>query len=315
MMSQTPRPSTLTLLTLLLLGMNLGVPGLWGQHRATDAKDAPVADNLVVIVADIQRHLGDDLYRFPPATDLLGQNVFRVGLIRLANWEKLNPGQAQDVLALNRALCWERLGAFSEALKEFQSTEKSTPDPALRKAAGEGISAAEKVLAILAVPMDQSVPRIYENQLRDQASALDKLARNFAPSQSARAAIARNLRERVNIRLAEFLAAVRFISPFTTQDAMQALRANVDVHKTSRLQQWHKLRLAEFHMELAKEYCIRFDPDGADFVLKDFLAYCDPARKLLLEVERADGFPEKPEARHLLASLEAFMSSTTDRAR
>jgi hypothetical protein len=246
---------------------------------------------------------------------VLGQNVFRAGLVRMANWEKLHPGQAKDVLAINRALCWERLGAFGEAEREYREAEKSSPDPAIRRAAAEGAETAVKVQEIIAVPIDQSIPRIYESQLRNQARALDQLARSLKSSQPARAALVQSLRERVDIRLAEFLAAVRFISPYTTQDALTALKANVENHRNSRLQQWHKLRLAEFYIELAKEYCIRYDPEGADFVLKDFMAYCDPARKLLLEVERADGFPEKPEARHRLAALEAFITATSDRSR
>jgi tetratricopeptide (TPR) repeat protein len=303
----------------MLLSLSVGMvllsnPAV-GQQRALAPKDAPVADNLVVIVADIQRHTGEDLYRYPAPTDVLGQNVFRAGLIRMANWEKLHPGQARDVLAINRALCWERLGAFGEAEREYREAEKASPDATIKRAAAEGAATATKVQEIIAVPTDQSIPRVYEAQLRDQARALDQLARSLNSGQPARAALVRSLRERVDIRLAEFLAAVRFISPYTTQDAVTALKANVETHRNSRLQQWHKLRLAEFYIELAKEYCIRYDPEGADFVLKDFMAYCDPARKLLLEVERADGFPEKPEARHRLASLEAFITSTGDRAR
>jgi hypothetical protein len=283
-------------------------------QRASNTRDLPVADNILIITADIYRHLGEDPYRFPPPTDVVGQNVFRAGLVRLANWEKLNPGKSQDIVAMAKAFCWERLGAIAEARSEYENAETKSPSPNLKRAAAEGKNTMERFLKILAVPVDQSIPRVFENQLRTQSNDLDQLARSLS-SQPSRAALARVLRERVDIRLAEFLAAIRFVSPYTTQDAIEALRENTRRHANSRMVKWHKLRLAEFYIELAKEYCIRFDPDGPDFVLQEFLAYCEPARKLLQDIERADGFPEKPEARHRLAALDSFISATTDRAR
>ena len=60
------------------------------------AKPAPVApqyqpvSSVLEVVAMLRRHLADDTYRFEPARDFSGRNVYRAALTRLESLERVH---------------------------------------------------------------------------------------------------------------------------------------------------------------------------------------------------------------------------------
>lgn len=285
-----------------------------GRGRATEQQAAYTqpAENLILIIADIQRHLHDDVYRFPYPQDVNGQNVFRSAVVQLANYEKLYPGRNEDIVAAGRAQAYERLCAFREAGLNYEKAIKSS-DSELKKLAQAGFDRCKAFSEIMNRELDQSSLQSYEDGLKAQIADLDKLAAKYTGTHHRPLALLE--RERVQLRLAEFYAMFRFMKPYTTDMAISQIKKNLKDNDASKLKYTHHLMLATLNYELAREYTVLHDPEGPEFSMRDFEVFTKAARSELAIVEQADGFAEKQEGRALLTALEAFISRIEDRAR
>jgi len=279
------------------------------QNAATYAKPA---ENLLIIVADIQRHLNEDVYRFPYPTDVTGQNVFRSAIVRLANYETLYPGKMSDIVALSKAQAYEKLTAYEEAARYYEVASKSA-DAAVARVAGEGLERTRRFARIAHQELDYSGLRTFERDLQKKIRDLDALARELkgTPYQC----LALLERERAQMLLAQFYITMRFVQPYTTQDAVLQIKRNIDENRESKRRYAHHLMLADLYYMLAKEYVLKADPDGPDFSVKEFEALANVARSEYHIVEKADGYPEKLEARAKLMALEAFVNDVLEHAR
>lgn len=282
----------------------------WSRQDEGLANQQP-AENLLLIVADIQRHINDDVYRFPYPLDANGQNVFRAGILRLSNYEKAYPGRMKDVVALAKAQAFEKLCAFQEAGANYQLAQQSS-DTRLKKIASESFERVKSFSEIVDVQPDRSTPRTWEHDIRARISQLDELIKNTA---SPHVALLQVERERAQMQLAEFYKAVRFIRPYSLKDLTSQLKQNVETNKNSKMLYTHHLMQADLQFELAKEYTVLNDPEGPNFDQRDFEGFTKSARAEYAIVEQADGFDEKQEGRAKLQSLDAFVERVTDRAR
>ena len=64
------------------------------QKKKLEAHYGP-SESVLEVVATLRRHVPDDTYRFPPATDFTGRNVYLSTLLRLESIERMhaeNPG-------------------------------------------------------------------------------------------------------------------------------------------------------------------------------------------------------------------------------
>lgn len=293
----------------------ISVPA-WPQGSAGSDTNAALytqpAENLILIVADIQRHLTDDIYKYPYPQDVLGQNVFRAAIVQLSNYEKLYPNHNTDLVNASRAQCYERLSAFKEAALNYDKALK-TEDSALKQLVQKGFDRCKEFSAIVDREFDQSSLRSYEDGLRLQITDLEKLSTKYSgtPFQC----LAKLEKERAQMALAEFISMFRFMKPYTTPMAIEQIKKNIDANKDSKLRFSHHLMLATLNYELAREYTILHDPEGPDFNLKEFESFANTARGQLEIIEQADGFAEKQEGRALLTGLEAFVDRIRDRAR
>lgn len=263
-------------------------------------------------MADIQRHIRDDVYRFPYPLNPNGQNVFRAGIVQLSNFERAYPGRMGDLIALAKAQAFERLCAFQEAGANYKIAQDSK-DEKIQELAREGFSRAEAFSRVVDVLPDKSSPRTWERDIRGRLTELDALEKQFRGT--AFECLVELERERAHMQLAEFYVSVRFIQPYTTEEAIAFLKKNIETHKSSKLLYTHRLRLADLYFELAKEYSVLHDPEGPDFDLKVFEGFAKSARAEYSAIEQADGYDEKAEGRAKLAALQAFMERITDRAR
>ncbi len=285
--------------------------GLLGKNEPPTAAYTQPAENLILIIADIQRHLNDDVYRFPYAQDVNGQNVFRAAIVQLANYEKLYPERNSDIVALGRAQAFERLCAFQEAGLNYEKAKK-TSDPALKKLAQQGFDRSEEFSGVVDRILDQSSLRSFEDAMALQIADMSKLADKY--NNTSHHCLALLGRERVQMHLAEFYSMFRFMKPYTTDMALDQIKKNLKGNNNSKLLYTHHLMLATLNYELAREYTVLHDPEGPDFNYKDFENFANPARSELAIVEQADGYAEKQEGRALLTALEAFIERIRDRA-
>jgi len=306
-MTRICRVAALAALLLLTVGL-----GAQDRQRRNDAKAPLPADNLLIIVADIQRHINDDVYRYPYATDVTGQNVFRAGIVRLANYETLFPGRMKDLVALAKANAFEKLGAFSEAERNYLEAQKSE-DAAVRRSAGEGAERARRFGQVLRRELDQSGLRPYERDLQVLIRDADDLAEKYKGTPHAALALVE--RERAEMRLAEFYIAMRFVHPYTTDDAILQIKRNIERNANSKNRYSHHLMLGDLYASLARQYAVMHDPDGTEFDMKEFEGFASQARSEYFIVQQADGYPEKLEGRAKLAALEAFVERISERAR
>jgi hypothetical protein len=285
---------------------------LFSNNEAPAATYTQPAENLILIIADIQRHLADDVYRFPYPQDVNGQNVFRSAIVQLSNYEKLYPGRNSDIVALGRAQAYERLCDFQPAGLNYTKALE-TEDAALKKLAQQGFERCKAFSEVVDRELDQSSLRAFEDALKLQIADLDKLSVKYNGTSSQ--CLASLERERTQMRLAEFYAMFRFMKPYTTEMALDQLKKNLEANNKSKLRYTHHLMKATLNYELAREYTVLHDPEGPDFNLKEFETFANSARSELAIVEQADGYAEKQEGRALLTALESFIERTRDRAR
>lgn len=296
-----------------LVGLSgVSVAQLFGKDEQQAATYTQPAENLILIIADIQRHIADDVYRFPYPQDVNGQNVFRSAIVQLSNYEKLYPERNADIVAFGRAQAYERLCDFQPAGLNYDKAAKSE-DQALQKLAREGFERSKAFSEVVDRALDQSSLRAYEDALKQQIKDLDKLADKYngTPAKS----LALLERERAQMRLAEFYSMFRFMKPYTTEMALDQLKQNLEANTNSKLRYTHHLMKATLNYELAREYTVLHDPEGPEFNIREFEAFANSARSELAIVEQADGYAEKQEGRALLTALEAFIERTRDRAR
>lgn len=285
------------------------------QSPAAPPESSPYnqpADNLMLIVADVQRHVNDDVYKFPYPQDVTGQNVFRAAVVKLSNYEKLYPGKNSDIVAITKAQCFERLTAFKEAGLNYEKALKS-PDADLKKLAKQGFDRTKEFSEIADRNVDKNALRPFETEIKQKITDLGKLVDKYRTTPYGCLALIE--RERNQMQLAQFYVMFRFLQPFTTDMALTQLKENISRNTDSKKRYTHHLILGMFQYQLAREYTILNDPEGPNFSLKQFDSFAKSARSELDIVERADGFDEKMEARNLLSALDQFIERTQDKAR
>lgn len=305
-------PLTFATALVVLFAGTAPAQGLLRKNEPQTAAYTQPAENLILIIADIQRHLIDDVYRFPYPQDVNGQNVFRAAIVQLANYEKLYPERNSDIVALGRAQAFERLCAFQEAGLNYEKAAKSS-DAALKKLAQQGFDRCKEFSEVVDRKLDQSALRSYEDAMALQIVDLGKLADKYNSTPNSCLALLE--RERSQMQFAEFFSMFRFMMPYTTEMALDQVKKNLQANNDSKLRYTHHLMLATLNYELAREYTVLHDAEGPNFNLKEFETFANAARAELAIVEQADGYAEKQEGRALLTALEAFIERIRDRAR
>jgi len=302
----------LSVIFMISVSTTLLAQGILRKNDPQPAAYTQPAENLILIVADIQRHLNDDVYRFPYPQDVNGQNVFRAAIVQLSNYEKLYPGRNEDIVAMSKAQAYERMCAFKEAGLHYEKALK-TADESMKKLAEKGFERCKEFSAIVDRELNQSALRVFEDDTKVQIEDLGNLADKY--SSTPYQCLALLEQERTQMGLAEFYSMFRFMKPYTTDMALAQIKKNLQVNSESKLRYTHHLMLATLNYELAREYTVLHDPEGPEFNLKDFDSFANAARAELAIVEQADGYSEKQEGRALLTALEAFIERTHDRAR
>jgi hypothetical protein len=280
-----------------------------GGAREPDPRYRPT-ESVLEVVAVLHRHVSDDTYRFPPAQDYTGRNVYRASLLRLENLERayapaLASGVLDDVIAFAKGRALERLRAFELAATSYRRAaerEGELREQALRSAAlCDALAEAERLGEAGA-----------DAALEARLAALDARAARLAAllervGGSHYQAVLREEMEHAQLAKVQLLVAARPLQPDGDLRALAALQQLVVDQRESKNANAHLLALADLYAELAREYVAAHPPASLGFDPPRFEELVDAAARLYESVANQDGAPEKLEAGQ---RLEAFLAFT-----
>ena len=317
------------------------VLGVFGAACATKKKQKLEAhygpsESVVEVVAVLRRHVPDDTYRFPPATDFTGRNVYRSGLLRLESIERihadaLRSGYMDPVIFFAKGRALERLRAYDLAAEYYREAAKR--EPALAEEARQSAYVCDQISDALRVGIDIADPLAkHRKDAKPETTSVEVLRARPEDVSDAEQVIA-DLEERVallsllldevetthysavireEIERADEIRAAYFVNHrFAIEDgqlrAAAELQRVVARHNPSKNRLRHMLRLATLFDDLAHEYVQASPPETLSFDPADFQDIVDPATQLYESVAGHDGTPEKLEAAR---RLEAFLAFT-----
>lgn len=306
----------------VVLTLLLGSAALAGC-RSTPEPDPRYrpSESLLEVVAVLRHHVPDDTYRFQPARDFTGRNIYRASLLRLENLQKvhaeaLRSGYMDDVIAFAKGRALERLRAFDLAAASYGAAAKI--DGPLQQEARESRAICEALTEAAAIGAEQApipeagapVPPAAERE-----SVVDLFDRRVALLEALLADaegthyefVIREEIERADMERARFLSDTRRLYADGDVRALAALQQLVASHRESKNANRHLLALADLYAELAVDYVEMHPPQGLRFDPPRFEELVESAVRLYEAITNQDGAPEKLEAAR---RLEAFLAFT-----
>jgi tetratricopeptide (TPR) repeat protein len=280
------------------------------------------AASVLEVVAMLRAHIPDDTYRFEPARDFTGRNVYRSALIRLESIERvhaesLRSGDLDDVIAFAKGRALERLRSYDLAAQSFhRAAERAGP---LQQEARQAAALDEALAEAITIgyepdrPLPPGVERPPAPPDPEQAVAdYDRRAALLAAvSGQAKgtplAPVVEEEVERTDEARAAYFVARRRLDPDGDVRALAELQRVVTRHRDSKNANRHVLALADLYAEVAQEYVDARPPESLWFDPATFQEYVDSASQLYEAVANQDGTPEKLEAAR---RLEAFLAFT-----
>jgi hypothetical protein len=285
-----------------------------------DARHSATA-SVLEVVAVLRRHVPDDTYRFEPARDFTGRNVYRSSLLRLENLERvhadgLRAGQMDGVIAFAKGRALERIRAYGLAAESYRMAAER--EAALRAEALRSTDLCEGIHESLGAPVG------LEPALTGDASAFLGIpapdavlagfeTRNAQLESLARAAegthhvpVLREEIERADVERARYFVRLRDVIQDGDVRAMAELQRVVLRHPDSKRASRHLLNLADLYAELSAEYVERHPPESLSFDPVEFRDLVDSGARIYEMVAARDGTPEKIEASRRLEAFLAF---------
>jgi hypothetical protein len=280
-------------------------------------------ESVLEVVAVLRRHVPDDTYRFPPATDFTGRNVYRASLLRLESLEQLHgpdlrAGHMDAVIAFAKGRALERLRAYDLAAAHYRSTaerEGNLKEEALRSEwVCERLAAAVKIGIDLEDPLARDLeakPLSTETNeviatLDERVGLLTTLATDARAGGHYYYAVIREEIERADVTRARYMVSLRHLLPGGQVRAVGALQRVIARHAASHHRRRHMLALANLYASLAEEYVEATPPESLLFDPPRFEELVDAAAHIYESVATQDGVPEKLEAARRLESFLAF---------
>jgi tetratricopeptide (TPR) repeat protein len=305
-----PRPRALFVLCFAWLACS-GTPKVDPAYAPTE--------NVLEVVAVLRRHVPDDTYRFEPARDFTGRNVYRSSLLRLENLESrqrdaLRAGHLDGVIAFAKGRALERLRAFDLAAEAYRIAAER--DPELRVEALRSADVCDALEAATAGGPDPGALTANAHGELDveiaaavsgfdaRVAALEALGATEQNTQYA--FVLQEEIERTDVARADYFAAVRPLLADGDVRAAAERQRVVMRHGDSKNSSRHLLALAELYADLAEEYVDANPPESLRFDPARFQELIDTAARVFEMVASRDGTPEKLEASRKLEAFLAF---------
>jgi hypothetical protein len=311
-----PRTSQIRIILLLALA-------LLAACRSTPEVDPRYrpAENVLEVVAVLRRHVPDDTYRFPPARDFTGRNVYRSSLLRLENIERvhadaLRAGHMLGVIAFSKGRALERLNAYDLARDEYLLAAETDPVlktealhsadvcSALDEAVHIGLRLEEIPEADSALDVSVAEPETVLADFERRAAKLEELGEVVAGTHHYY--IVQEEIERADIARAQYFTGLRKILVDGDVRAVAESQRVVVRHANSKNLNRRLLALADLYADLAIEYADANPPEGLTFDPARFQELIDAGTRLYEMVANQDGTPEKLEASRRLEAFLAF---------
>jgi hypothetical protein len=293
----------------------------WGTGCASTPAADPIyapTQGVLEVVAVLRQHVPDDTYRFPPAQDFTGRNVYRSSLLRLESLESmhgesLRAAHMEGVLLFAKGRALERLRAYDLAAQQYRLAAELDRELAVEAERSADLCEALDEAARLAVGLDDLAaqrgldadPEAVLAAFELRTSRLEALERAAAGTHHA--AVVREEIERGDVARSEYFLALRQLLPDGDVRAAGELERLVERHGGSKNANRHILALAELYEELAVEYVDAYPPESLRFDPVHFQELIDATARLYEVVANQDGRPEKLEASR---RLEAFLAFT-----
>ncbi len=290
-----------------------------GRTPPPDPRYRP-AENVLEIVAVLRRHVADDTYRFAPARDFTGRNVYRASLLRLENLEAahgdaLRAGHFSDVIAFAKARALERLRAFDLAAEQYRLAsryagplqDEARHNAALCDAFAEAATLVPEPGASTPIAMSiagETGPLTPLDTLASRRALLEVLSQEVTGTHYE--AILREELEHTDLARARYLSDTRKLSPDGDVRALAAHQQLVMEHRDSKNRNRHMLALADFYAGLAEEYIAKHPPESLRFDPPAFEELVSSAARLYEAVANQDGATERIEAAQRLEGFLAF---------
>ncbi len=270
------------------------------------------SQSVLEVVAVLRRHIPDDTYRFAPARDFTGRNVYRASLLRLENLETahadaLRAGTLDDVIAFAKGRALERIRAFDLAAVSYRQVRES--DPSLRQESLRSAAVCETLDEATHIEPPNTEAAVGREvalaAFERRRALLDALLADIGSSHYA--AVIREEIERTDLARARFLADVRRLYPDGDVRALAAIQQLVVTHRESKNTNSHLLALGDLYAELAVEYVQNHPPESLSFDPPHFEELVEAAARMYEAVSNQDGAAEKIEAARRLEAFLAFM--------
>ncbi len=290
------------------------------SSKQIEARYSP-SEGILETVAVLRRHVPDNTYRFPPANDFTGRNVYRAALLRLESLQRaevsaLQSGYMDDVIAFAKARSLERLRAYDLAAQHYRESARLSNE--LREIALASADVCERIDRAISVGIDLRDPfaaggvaplpldaEVVRTNLDERIAQLSKLLDDVHEGHYRY--IVQEEIERADWIRAEHSVAIRSVVEDGTLLAIGELQRVVTRHGASKNRLRHLLRLANFYATLGREYLAAVPPESLAFDPARFRELFDAAIALYELVAGHDGSPEKLQATR---SLEAFLALT-----
>ena len=305
--------------------ITLALIGILGGCSTFSAKQEEAiyspTEGILETVAVLRRHVPDDTYRFPPANDFSGRNVYRASLLRLESLQRaeadaLRSGYLDSVIFFAKARALERLRAFDLAAQQYRASAEISSD--LAETARESAAICDRLHLASQIGIDlvdpladgggQPRPRDADQILVDLDERVTQLSILLEEVRDShyRFLVQEEIERADEIR-AQYFVELRPVFQDGTLIALQELQRVATRHGASKNRLRHLLRLADFHAALAREYLAALPPESLSFDPAKFRELVEAAIQLYELVASHDGRPEKLEATR---SLEAFLALT-----
>ncbi|HIF94737.1 MAG: hypothetical protein ABGX04_10445 [Myxococcales bacterium] len=290
------------------------------SKKQIEAQYSP-SEGILEIVAVLRRHVPDNTYRFPPASDFSGRNVYRASLLRLESLERaevnaMRSGYMDDVIAFAKARALERLRAFDLAAQQYRESARLSIElgpvalesalicEQIDRAIKIGIDLGDPFAEVGVEPLALDTSRVRMG-LDERIAQLTRLLEEVRDDHYRW--IVQEEIERADWIRAEYAVAIRSVVRDGTLLALQELQRVVTRHGASKNRLQHLLRLADFYATLGREYLAAVPPESLSFDPARFRELFDAAIQLYELVASHDGRPEKLVATR---NLEAFLALT-----
>ena len=292
------------------------------KKKKLEAEYGPT-ESVIEVVAVLRRHIPDDTYRFPPARDFTGRNVYRSSLLRLENIENihataLRSGYMEEVLHFSKGRALERLRAYDIAAEHFTAVRElrgELEDEArtsqyvcerIDEAVRIGIDVPDPLAAIEngSDPARQDADLVVA-EIEERVALLGLLLEEVRGTHYQH--VVKEEIERADEIRAAYFVDMRYALDDGQLRATSELQRVLSRHPSSKRRLQHLLDLASFYDELAHEYVDAVRPETLDFDPARFEELVEPATQLYQSVATQDGTPEKLEAAR---RLEAFLAFT-----